>query len=287
MFAFGAFVVAGVGQEVARGVAARRASTREPLPVALAQLIRRNRRRYGGYIVHAGLAVLLIGVAASSSFQHSRDVMLAPGQHASVDGYTITYVRPTASAGAAKVSFGAVLSVSKGGKHVATLDTSRGFYPAPTDPTLGPISEAFNGQADSNVGLQAGLRRDIWTVINPDLTPLQPDIDRGDRVFLKFMASLTPAQAAQPTTVQWIRAERAAAITELANRFVTHPWPVNFLLIVSPLVTWIWLGAIIIATGGLIALWPLPRLARRRVSAPFAARRRTAPPPPVPAGESV
>jgi cytochrome c-type biogenesis protein CcmF len=166
------------------------------------------------------------------------------------------------------VSFGAVLSVSKGGKHVATLDTSRGFYPAPTDPTLGPISEAFNGQADSNVGLQAGLRRDIWTVINPDLTPLQPDIDRGDRVFLKFMASLTPAQAAQPTTVQWIRAERAAAITELANRFVTHPWPVNFLLIVSPLVTWIWIGAIIIACGGLIALWPLPALARRRRPAP-------------------
>ncbi len=41
------------------------------------------------------------------------------------------------------------------------------------------------------------------------------------------------------------------------------PWPVDFLLIVSPLVTWIWLGAIIIALGGLIALWPVPVLARR------------------------
>ena len=42
---------------------ARRAMTRDPVPVAFVQLIRRNRRRYGGYIVHAGLAVLLIGVA--------------------------------------------------------------------------------------------------------------------------------------------------------------------------------------------------------------------------------
>src|SRR6202008_566953 len=98
-------------------------------PLALLSLVRRNRRRYGGYIVHAGLAVLLIGVAASSSFQHSRDVVLAPGQHTRVDGYQIKYVRPTVAATSQKISFGAVLGVSKGGKHVTTLTTTRGFYP--------------------------------------------------------------------------------------------------------------------------------------------------------------
>ena len=40
---------------------APRDDAKDPLPVALGQLIRRNRRRYGGYIVHAGLAVLLSG----------------------------------------------------------------------------------------------------------------------------------------------------------------------------------------------------------------------------------
>ncbi len=79
MFALGAFVVASVVQELWRGVGARRAMTRDSPPVALAQLVRRNRRRYGGYIVHAGLAVLLIGVAASSSFQHSHDVLPVAG----------------------------------------------------------------------------------------------------------------------------------------------------------------------------------------------------------------
>jgi cytochrome c-type biogenesis protein CcmF len=241
--------------------------------VALAQLGRRNRRRYGGYIAHAGLAVLLVGVAASSSFQHSHDVMLSPGQHVNVDGYTVRYVRPTAHASAAKVSFGAVLDVSKHGTHVTTLNTTRSFYPAPFDPTLGPISEAFNGQSDSNVGLRAGITRDIWAVINPDLTPLQKQISQGDRVFEALMTRLTPAQAAAPTNLNWIRSERAAAITGLTSRFVSHPWSVNFLVIVSPLVTWIWLGAMIIAFGGLIALWPVPALARRRhATAPAPAR---------------
>ncbi len=282
MFGFGAFVVATVLQELWRGTSARRAMTGDPAPVALARLIRRNRRRYGGYIAHAGLAVLLIGVAASSSFQHSRDVTMRPGQSARVDGYVIRYVRPIAQASAAKISFGAVLDVSKNGRHVTRVTTSRGFYPAATDPTVGPISEAFNGQSDSNVGLRAGLTRDIWTIINVNVQPLQARINEGDRLFEKLMTSLTPAQASQPHTLQAIRDERAQAIFGLTSQFVKHPWPVDFLLIVSPLVTWIWLGAIIIALGGLIALWPAPALARRRSTAPAAALS-----PAVPAREPV
>jgi cytochrome c-type biogenesis protein CcmF len=273
MFSLGTFVIVAVLQELWRGTAARRAITRDPLPVAFVQLIRRNRRRYGGYTVHAGLAVLLIGVAASSSFQHSRDVILSPGQTSSVDGYLIKYVRPTAQATSAKVSFGAVLDVSKSGKHVTTLTTTRSFYPAPNDPTLGPISEAFNGQGDSQVGLRAGLTRDIWTVINPDLTPLQPAIAQGDKVFLSAMSKLGAHPSSARQFIPFIRAERAQAIVGLTQRFVTHPWAVNFLLIVSPLVTWIWLGALIIAIGGLIALWPTPpRTPRRRAVARSAAR---------------
>jgi cytochrome c-type biogenesis protein CcmF len=275
MFALAAFVVATVAQEFWRGVSARRAMTHDSVPVALGQLVHRNRRRYGGYIVHAGLAVLLVGVAASSSFQHSHDVTLAPGQHAVVDGYTIRYVRPTAAASAQKISFGAVLDVSKHGKHVTTLNTTRGFYPA-QDASLGVIGRFFNGSADSNVGLDAGITHDIWTVINPNLTPLQPMIDKGDRLFaadesniMSKAASLPPAQTQQ--ALNSLFAERDAAITGLVKRFVTHPWAVNFLMIVSPLVSWIWLGALIIALGGLIALWPVQAFARRRATSPAAA----------------
>jgi cytochrome c-type biogenesis protein CcmF len=289
MFALGTFVIASVAQELWRGVAARRASTPDSVPVAFVQLIRRNRRRYGGYIVHAGLAVLLIGVAASSSFQHSSDVILKPGQSHKVNGYTITYVRPTASATPAKLSFGAVLNVSKNGQHVTTLHTIRSFYPA-QDVSLGVLGRFFNGSSDSQVGLRAGLTKDIWTVINPDLTPLQPQIRQGDRLFARLISQemsafvarhYTPAQAQQAIAPLW--QERDQAISGLAARFVTHPWAVNFLLIVSPLVTWIWLGAIIIAIGGLIALSPVPALARRRATSSYPAR----PAPSVPARELV
>ena len=281
MFGLGAFVIATVAQEIWRGVGARRAMTHDPVPVALVQLIRRNRRRYGGYIVHAGLAVLLIGVAASSSFQHSSDVALAPGQHAVVNGYTIRYVRPLASATSQKISFGAVLDVSKGGKHVTTLTTTRGFYPA-QDPTLGIIGRFFNGSADSNVGLRAGITKDIWTVINPDLGPLQSLITKGDRLFAADEAQIM-SRAAKVSTQQTqqslnaLFAQRDLAISGLAARFKSHPWSVNFLLIVSPLVTWIWLGALIIAFGGLIALWPVPAFARRRAVARAGAGRRSSP----------
>jgi cytochrome c-type biogenesis protein CcmF len=292
MFAFGAFAVTAVVQELWRGTSARRAMTRDSVPVAFVQLIRRNRRRYGGYIAHAGMALLLVGVAASSSFQHSHDVVLTPGQKVKVDGYSITYVRPTASAGfdsrgsLARVSFGAVLNVAKNGRHVTTLHTTRRFYPATSDPTAGPISEAFNGASDSEVGLRAGLTRDIWTVVNPNLDPLQTRIKRGDQVFITLMGSLSAAEARQPQTIAFIRAERARAIAGLTSQFVSHPWGVNFLLIVSPLVTWIWLGAIIIAIGGLIALWPIPAMARRR-SAALAGARPGAAAPALPARETV
>jgi cytochrome c-type biogenesis protein CcmF len=281
MFALGAFVLASVVQELWRGVRARRAMTRETPPVALLRLVRRNRRRYGGYIVHAGLAVLLIGVAASSSFQHSRDVLLAPGQRASVDGYVIRYVHPTVSATAQKISFGAVLRVSKAGKQVTTLRTARGFYPS-QDPTQGAIGRFFNGEADSDVGLRAGLTKDIWTVVSPDLTPLQGLIGQGNRVFstdlaqtMRRVSRLSVAQQQAALAPLW--QYRDQAILAIAARYVTHPWPVEFLLIVDPLVTWIWLGAIIIAGGGLIALWPVPVPLWRRVRAERRARAAASP----------
>src|SRR6202163_1279579 len=97
MFCCAAFVLGSIGQEFYRGVRARRAMAGEAVPVALLSLVRRNRRRYGGYVVHLGMAVLFVGVAASSSFQHSSELALTPGQSTRVGSYTVRYVRPTAT----------------------------------------------------------------------------------------------------------------------------------------------------------------------------------------------
>jgi cytochrome c-type biogenesis protein CcmF len=263
--------------------------THDAVPLAFARLVKRNRRRYGGYIVHAGLAVLLIGVAGSSSFQHSQDVILSPGQKTSVDGYTFRYAKPIESVSSQKITFGAVLDVTKGGKQVTTVTTTRGFYPS-QDPTQGIVGRFFGGEADSNVGLKAGLRRDIWTVIDADPSRLQPLINQANTLFASYATAAMKQAAKLPASQQQaalapLWTERDIAVSALARRFVTHPWPSEFLLIVDPLVSWIWLGALIIGGGGLIALWPVPSLARRRAVAPRPAR--SSSPPAMPVREPV
>src|SRR5438445_5329629 len=84
------FVLGTIVQEFARGMLARHQATGENYVLALASLIRRNNRRYGGYVVH--LAMLLIGVGAVGSqvYQQQTQATLAPGESVSLGAYTIT-----------------------------------------------------------------------------------------------------------------------------------------------------------------------------------------------------
>ena len=271
MFGFGAFLMASVAQEMYSGTAARRAMTRDAWPVAWVGLIRRNRRRYGGYIAHFGLAVMLIGVAASSSFQHSRNATLRPGQSVSNDGYNFRYVRPIATTDAERVSFGAVIDVTKRGKQVTTLHTEQSFYPS-TSSSDGIIGRFFDSSnADSTIGLDAGPLRDIWTVASANLQPLAGDINTGDKRFANYMnyllnqsKNMTAAQQNAYINAKGFWTLRDVAVTEIVSQYTKHGYPVQFLLIVAPLVTWLWVGAFIIALGGLISMWPAPLAVRRR-----------------------
>jgi len=255
MFCCAAFALAAVGQELARGVQARRAMAHEPVARALVSLVRRNRRRYGGYVIHAGMAVLFVGVAASSAFQDARDVRLSPGQTTRVGGYEVTYVRPTSRLRSEKIELGAVLDVRRDGRSTARLAPSRGYYPSLDQGGLGAIGRFFDGEATSEVGLRAGLRRDVWTAVQPDLGPLRRFIDRADARFAD----------AGPNA-------QGLIVAALAERYRRQPPPATFRLIVSPLVTWIWLGALIVVGGALIALWPAPAALRRRAAARLPAR---------------
>ncbi|MCW2951789.1 MAG: cytochrome c assembly protein [Conexibacter sp.] len=270
MFVAAAFVIGCVGQELFRGTRARQTMSKEAAPVALVSLVRRNRRRYGGYIAHVGFAVLLLAVAASSSFQHAKDISLTPGQSTRIDGYTVRYTQATAAATAQKISLGARVDISKAGKHVTTLRTTRNFYPS-QDTSLGIVGRFFNGDSDSVVGLRAGVGRDLWTVINPDLKPLQPIINQGDATFRTAMTTLV-RNGGSSASVNKLYQLRDTAIAGITQRFITHPWAADFRILVSPLASWIWIGAIIIALGGLIAIWPMPHGAARRVRAGYAAR---------------
>ena len=64
----------------------------------------------------------------------------------------------------------------------------------------------------------------------------------------------------------------AEALRGLVRSYADDPPPATFRLLVSPMVTWIWIGALVVFLGGLIALWPSPRAVGRRVTAAYAAR---------------
>jgi cytochrome c-type biogenesis protein CcmF len=203
-------------------------------------------------------------------------VVLKPGQSARVDGYRFTYVRPTEAATASKISFGAILRVSKGSQHVTTMHTTRGYYPS-TDSTTGVIGRFFAGSADSTVGLDVGFTRNLWAVTSANPQPLTGYINQGNRYFTAYLSSVMSKLSRLPPAEQnqflhQYYGYRDAAVAGIARRFVTHSWPVEFLIIVAPLVTWVWMGAGIVAIGGLIALWPIPALVRRRSAAVYRAR---------------
>jgi cytochrome c-type biogenesis protein CcmF len=268
MFVAGAFVVAVVLQELGRGTSARRAMAGESPPVALVNLVRRNRRRYGGYTVHVGMAVMFVGVAASSAFQHARDVQLSPGQGTSVGGYDIRYLEATAriserAGSLEKISFGAVLDVHKDGRKIATLRPEKGYYPSMDARGLGPIGRFFEGESTSEVGMKAGLTRDLWTAMSPDVGKLRPVIDQGDKAFAAAEGKIPPAMES---------ALLGRAIGGLVQRYQNRPPPATFRVISSPLVAWIWVGGLIVFAGGLIAMWPAGDTAARRVRAGYAAR---------------
>ncbi len=130
---------------------------------------------------------------------------------------------------------------------------------------FGPVGRFFEGEATSEVGLKAGITRDIWTAMTPDIDALKPMIDQGDKVFTKF--------ANDPKTTPQARSQALAAIlVGITENYRRSPPPTTFRVIASPLVTWLWIGAIVIVAGGLIALWPAGDPARRRVRASYAAR---------------
>ncbi len=80
-YTFSAFVLSTIVLELVRGTRATG---------SLFGLISRNRRRYGGYIVHAAIVLLAIGIAGSSAYGSSVERRLTPGQSVSISGYTLT-----------------------------------------------------------------------------------------------------------------------------------------------------------------------------------------------------
>jgi cytochrome c-type biogenesis protein CcmF len=85
------FVVTIMGEEVVRGARARGRSRDEAAPLAAWRMATRNRRRYGGYTVHLGIAVMAVAVAISSTLASDVTATVRPGESVRLGAYAVTH----------------------------------------------------------------------------------------------------------------------------------------------------------------------------------------------------
>jgi cytochrome c-type biogenesis protein CcmF len=128
-YTFSAFVAATIVVEFARGTAARRTLSAEPVPRAFASLVARNRRRYGGYVVHAAIVLLAIGIAGSSAYNTSRSARLAAGESLKVRDYTLVYRGVNSTQAANAIEQRATIDVYRGGSRIAVMHPGKNDYP--------------------------------------------------------------------------------------------------------------------------------------------------------------
>src|SRR6266513_2112574 len=157
----GGFVFGTVAQEFARGARARHRQYGEPTPYAFVQLLARNRRRYGGYIVHVAIDLLFVAFAGMA-FKTETEATLRPGESAELKGrdghvYTFTHLGISQYNALNRQVTAALIDVRRDGKAIGRLRTEkRQHVDALGNPTFEPSTE---------VGIMSGLRVDLYVVL--------------------------------------------------------------------------------------------------------------------------
>jgi cytochrome c-type biogenesis protein CcmF len=198
-FAVAAAVLTAIIAEFLRGAGVISRQTHRNLIAATWLLTRRNTRRYGGYIIHIGVLVVVIGLAGSA-FNRSIESEMGLHSKMSVGPYTLECMGFTQDSNTNYNSDYAVLDVSQGGKKVFQMTPERRFYLA-------------SGQPQTMVAIHSVPEWDLYVVYegtNPDtgqpiikafLNPLVGWIWFGlviivGGTFIALVPSLTPATVA-------------------------------------------------------------------------------------------
>ncbi len=150
-YALAAFVVATIAQEFIRGVRARRVLHGEPPATAFVALFRRNGRRYGGYVVHLGIVLVVVAIATSQSRTTELERTLAPGDALDVAGYHVVFSGLRDVNEPQRASTLADLVITGNG---ATEHLHPGLVQYPN-----------SAQAIGTPGIAAGSRDDIYTIL--------------------------------------------------------------------------------------------------------------------------
>ncbi|MDY7077720.1 MAG: cytochrome c-type biogenesis CcmF C-terminal domain-containing protein [Chloroflexota bacterium] len=139
--------------EYVRAVIARsRRSNENPLQ-ALWRLFGRNRRKYGGYLVHAGVILMGLGIIGTRMYSYETVVVLSPGESADVEGYTLVYEDFSQEMTTDHMRTWASFDVYRDEAYLTTLRPQMDQYPD------------FVDQTATTPALRVGLREDLYTIL--------------------------------------------------------------------------------------------------------------------------
>ena len=148
-----AFVFGVIALEYYRGVRARRASSGEAVPAALTSMVTRNRRRYGGYIVHAGVLLVALGVIGAELHQQDLDVTLRTGEVAVIGDYQLRYDGITERRGVDNDVTEATLTVFKDGEFWDEVHPRRVVY------------DGQESQPTSQIAIRTTMKEDLYVLL--------------------------------------------------------------------------------------------------------------------------
>jgi cytochrome c-type biogenesis protein CcmF len=126
-FALCAFVAATIVQEFWRGGVVRRKNTGTDMLTAVVGLVVRNKRRYGGYVVHLGIVLMFLGFAGNG-YKQDEQVLLKPGQQTNVGRFTVRNDGMKVTDDGQKQMITAAIAVLENGRPVDTLYPAKWFY---------------------------------------------------------------------------------------------------------------------------------------------------------------
>jgi cytochrome c-type biogenesis protein CcmF len=172
-FALCAFTTTAIASEFARGSRLHRRRDGLAWPGALVRTVVRNRRRYGGYIVHLGVVLIVIGLAGAS-FRTERQAVLSPGERMDIGDYTLVYASLDEAETSEKRIFAANIEVLRDGDELTRLRPQRNFHVAQqqwqsevairTDPIEDLYGVVTSVDPDGAIGLRAFVNPLTWWI---------------------------------------------------------------------------------------------------------------------------
>ncbi len=149
---FSAFVLYTIAAEFHSGARARGAMLQESYMSAILGLMRKNQRRYGGYVIHVGVVFMFLGVTMSSIYRTEELHTVKKGEQFTIDRYTLKYMDSENKEDSHMAQLIATLDVYENGKQITTLHPEKRFYKRPEQPA-------------TEVDMRSTMRDDLYVVL--------------------------------------------------------------------------------------------------------------------------